>query len=109
MHIIITDREGKGKINMNSLFEMINKRVDKMSIETVTSWVMDISERMDVINQQIEETDICNVPKVIYLLEQQNDLELCLELLDERVNDLLDQQLNAMIDLLEYFTDECKC
>ena len=96
-------------MNMNSLFEMINKRVNTMSIETVTNWVMDISERMDVINQQIEETDICNVPKVIYLLEQQNDLELCLELLDERLDTLLESQLNAMIDLLEYFTDECKC
>lgn len=94
---------------MNSLFEMINKRVDKMSIESVTNWVMDISERIEVINQQIEETDICNVPKVIYLLEQQNDLELCLELLDERLDTLLEKQLNAMIDLLEYFTDECKC
>ena len=94
---------------MNSLFEMINKRVNTMSIETVTNWVMDISDRMDVINQQIEETDICNVPKVIYLLEQQNDLELCLELLDERLDTLLERQLNAMIDLLEYFTDECKC
>lgn len=94
---------------MNSLFEMINKRVNTMSIETVTNWVMDISERMDVINQQIEETDICNVPKVIYLLEQQNDLELCLELLDERLDTLLERQLNAMIDLLEYFTDDYKC
>lgn len=94
---------------MNSLFEMINKRVNTMSIETVTNWVMDISERMDVINQQIEETDICNVPKVIYLLEQQNDLELCLELLDERLDTLLESQLNAMIDLLEYFTDDYKC
>ena len=94
---------------MNSLLEMINKRVDTMSIETVTNWVMDISERIEVINQQIEETDICNVPKVIYLLEQQNDLELCLELLDERLDTLLESQLNAMIDLLEYFTDECKC
>lgn len=93
---------------MNSLFEMINKRVNTMSIETVTNWVMDISERMDVINQQIEETDICNVPKVIYLLEQQNDLELCLELLDERLDTLLERQLNAMIDLLEYFTDDYK-
>lgn len=94
---------------MNSLFEMINKRVNTMSIETVTNWVMDISERMDVINQQIEETDICNVPKVIYLLEQQNDLELCLELLDERLDTLLESQLNAMIDLLEYFTDDYRC
>lgn len=94
---------------MNSLFEMINKRVNTMSIETVTNWVMDISERMDVINQQIEETDICNVPKVIYLLEQQNDLELCLELLDERLDTLLERQLNTMIDLLEYFTDDYKC
>lgn len=94
---------------MNSLFEMINKRVNTMSLETVTNWVMDISDRIEVINQQIEETDICNVPKVIYLLEQQNDLELCLELLDERLDTLLESQLNAMIDLLEYFTDECKC
>lgn len=93
---------------MNSLFEMINKRVNTMSIETVTNWVMDISDRIEVINQQIEETDICNVPKVIYLLEQQNDLELCLELLDERLDTLLESQLNAMIDLLEYFTDDYK-
>lgn len=93
---------------MNSLFEMINKRVNTMSLETVTNWVMDISDRIEVINQQIEETDICNVPKVIYLLEQQNDLELCLELLDERLDTLLERQLNAMIDLLEYFTDDYK-
>lgn len=78
------------------LFGMISKRVDTMDINTVTNWMTDVTEKLNDINQQIEGADVHDVSKVIYLLEQQNDLQLCLELLDERLDMLLETQWNGM-------------
>lgn len=78
------------------LFGMISKRVDTMDINTVTNWMTDITDKLHDVNQQIETTDIHDVSKVIYLLEQQNDLQLCLELLDERLDMLLETQWDEM-------------
>ena len=83
------------------LFGMISKRVDTMDINTVTNWMTDITDKLHDVNQQIETTDIHDVSKVIYLLEQQNDLQLCLELLDERLDMLLETQWDGLMEYSE--------
>lgn len=88
-----------------SLFHMINRRVNKMSEDTVVNWIKEIADQMEAVNEQLENTDIHNVEQCLYLLDQQNDLELCMELLNERLDELLDNQINAIMDLINYFTE----
>lgn len=83
------------------LFNIISKRVDTMDINTVTNWMTDVTEKLNDINQQIEGADVHDVSKVIYLLEQQNDLQLCLELLDERLDMLLETQWDGLMEYSE--------
>lgn len=93
---------------MKNLFEMVSKNVNTMSLENVTNWVCQLSDEIEQVNKEIDETDIFDVMKVMDLLERENNLQLCLELLDERLNILLEQEVNQMIDTLLYFMD-CKC
>ena len=83
------------------LFGMISKRVDTMDINTVTNWMTDVTEKLNDIDQQIKGADVHDVSKVIYLLEQQNDLQLCLELLDERLDMLLETQWDGLMEYSE--------
>ena len=95
-------------MKMKNLFEMVSKNVNTMSLENVTNWVCQLSDEIEQVNKEIDETDIFDVMKVMDLLERENNLQLCLELLDERLNILLEQEVNQMIDTLLYFMD-CKC
>lgn len=95
-------------MKMKNLFEMVSKNVNTMSLENVTNWVCQLSDEIEQVNKEIEETDIFDVMKVMDLLERENNLQLCLELLDERLNILLEQEVNQMIDTLLYYMD-CKC
>lgn len=95
-------------MKMKNLFEMVSKNVNTMSLENVTNWVCQLSDEIEQVNKEIDETDIFDVMKVMDLLEKENDLQLCLELLDERLNILLEQEVTQMVDTLLYFMD-CKC
>lgn len=95
-------------MKMKNLFEMVSKNVNTMSLENVTNWVCQLSDEIEQVNKQIDETDIFDVVKVMNLIERENDLQLCLELLDERLNILLEQEVTQMVDTLLYFMD-CKC
>ena len=87
------------------MFEMINSRVESMSLTTVTNWMTEFTDKLEVINSELEQTDVYDVNRMMYYLEQQNDLELCLEVLDERLNTLLDERLD-MVDMLSSFNDD---
>lgn len=90
---------------MKNLFEMVSKNVNTMTLENVTGWVCQLSDEVEKINKEIEKTDIYDVMKVMDLLERENDLQLCLELLDERLNILLEQEVTQMVDTLLYYMD----
>ena len=93
---------------MKNLFEMVSKNVNTMTLENVTGWVCQLSDEVEQINKEIDETDVYDVMKVMDLLERENDLQLCLELLDERLNVLLEQEVTQMVDTLSYYMD-LKC
>lgn len=82
---------------------MIGRRLNKMSLDTATNWLCEVSDQLDAVNEQLENTDIMDVDRIMYLLEQQDDLQLCVELLDERITDLLEDKLNELMELVEYF------
>ena len=88
-----------------SLFHMINRRINKMSEDTVINWTKEVMDQMEAVNEQLEATDIEDVTKVMYLLDQQNDLELCLEILNERLEELVEDRVNALMDLIHYFAE----
>ena len=95
-------------MRMKNLFEMVSKNVNTMTLENVTGWVCQLSDEVEQINKEIDETDVYDVMKVMDLLERENDLQLCLELLDERLNVLLEQEVTQMVDTLSYYMD-LKC
>lgn len=86
-----------------TMFHMINRRINKMSEDTVINWTKEVMDQMEAVNEQLEATDIEDVTKVMYLLDQQNDLELCLEILNERLEELIEDRVNALMDLIHYF------
>lgn len=88
-----------------SMFHMINRRINKMSEDTVINWTKEVMDQMEAVNEQLEATDIEDVTKVMYLLDQQNDLELCLEILNERLEELIEDRVNALMDLIHYFAE----
>lgn len=88
-----------------SLFYSINRRINKMSEDTVINWTKEVMDQMEAVNEQLEATDIEDVTKVMYLLDQQNDLELCLEILNERLEELVEDRVNALMDLIHYFAE----
>ena len=88
-----------------SLFYSINRRINKMSEDTVINWTKEVMDQMEAVNEQLEATDIEDVTKVMYLLDQQNDLELCLEILNERLEELIEDRVNALMDLIHYFAE----
>lgn len=88
-----------------TMFHMINRRINKMSEDTVINWTKEVMDQMEAVNEQLEATDIEDVTKVMYLLDQQNDLELCLEILNERLEELVEDRVNALMDLIHYFAE----
>lgn len=88
-----------------TMFHMINRRVNKMSDDIVVNWIKEIADQMEAVNEQLENTDIHNVEQCLYLLDQQNDLELCLEILNERLEELVEDRVNALMDLIHYFAE----
>ena len=88
-----------------TMFHMINRRINKMSEDTVINWTKEVMDQMEAVNEQLEATDIEDVTKVMYLLDQQNDLELCLEILNERLEELVEDRVNALMDLVSYFCE----
>lgn len=88
-----------------TMFHMINRRINKMSEDTVVNWTKEVMDQMEAVNEQLEATDIEDVTKVMYLLDQQNDLELCLEILNERLEELVEDRVNALMDLIHYFSE----
>lgn len=88
-----------------TMFHMINRRINKMSEDTVINWTKEVMDQMEAVNEQLEATDIEDVTKVMYLLDQQNDLELCLEILNERLEELVEDRVNALMDLIHCFAE----
>ena len=80
-------------------------RINKMSEDTVINWTKEVMDQMEAVNEQLEATDIEDVTRVMYLLDQQNDLELCLEILNERLEELVEDRVNALMDLIHYFAE----
>lgn len=88
-----------------TMFHMINRRINKMSEDTVINWTKEVMDQMEAVNEQLEATDIEDVTRVMYLLDQQNDLELCLEILNERLEELIEDRVDALMDLIHYFAE----
>jgi hypothetical protein len=72
----------------------VNKKVDSLNEYEVVNWISDLQDMMMAVNEQLEQVDTYDFISNYQLLEKQDNLQYCIERLNERLDDILTHKLN---------------
>jgi Asp-tRNA(Asn)/Glu-tRNA(Gln) amidotransferase C subunit len=90
----------------HELVNNVNKKVDSLNEYEVVNWISDLQDMLMTVNEQLEQVDTYDFNSNYQLLEKQDNLQYCIERLNERLDDILAYKLNDIINYFDVLTTE---
>ena len=90
-------------VNTYNMFLLVSSQVNDMNIDQVVRAIQDVDIFKEEIDRKLEYTDVKDWYRTTELLGHSENLQLCLEILNERLDELLEVELEqtfAMLDLV---------
>lgn len=88
------------------LVSIVNKRVNSLNEYEIINWISDLQDILTTVNEQLEQVDKYDFHSNYQLLEKQDNLQYCIERLNERLDDIITHQLENVLNYLDILTNE---
>ena len=88
------------------LVSIVNKRVNSLNEYEIINWISDLQDILATVNEQLEKVDKYDFNSNYQLLEKQDNLQYCIERLNERLDDIITHQLENVLNYFDILTIE---
>ena len=79
--------------------------VKNYNLEMAVDLMQGIDSRLSAVKQKIEECCLDDVVKMLDLIDQENNLEIAYDIVEERVDKLLEDELEHTFAMLEWLKE----